>query len=377
MLAVVNKLLQDWFEELAAVIVTALVTIFLAVWSGFWKRARYFFLINVERYLNISREEALGIAKERVGARIIQVVPFRNRDSSHQYIAVLDAVPISIGDPFPYPKAAVKVLEGDEDIYQVLETELKVGDMFGPLRFGVLDVDQDGNKEIYTITRDGGTGWYGFQIQVYDTLTHEYYTLQGGGSYSDPSPEVEFSANTKEKKNLANWFRQEAAKLNLNVEKSEYDKAIQAWLRDNGRGFYEGQLKVRYFDGELTIGSTALCTVDDGEYIWRSYFKGAVLGYDKTKDASFVVYVPDNAYEWVSYLVSGKQYLWMSPRDKPLLALDKTHFTLRSLPIDKDSEDQSWLSEAVRKKPLPMLDDIDLQVEFEDFVTCEESAQIL
>jgi len=113
-----------------------------------------------------------------------------------------------------------------------------------------------------------------------------------------------------------------------------YEEAVQNWLRNNGRGFYEGSIEVRKYKGELPRPEQIICSVDDDTHRWVSYLKGPVVGYSKAEHAYFVVYVPWSAYGWVSNIIVGARYLWLGVgTNEGILVYDKKVGALKIMPV--------------------------------------------
>jgi hypothetical protein len=131
--------------------------------------------------------------------------------------------------------------------------------------FGVVDLDHDGDKEVYSIARSGGSGTYSFDIKLYDTLTRQAYVLEGMASYEDHAPQITLSQNIS-KTPIREWLLAKAHNLNMGKDEDgdELSKAVQYWVRDNGSGFYKGKLTVRQFKGQPHMdAASVVCTVED------------------------------------------------------------------------------------------------------------------
>jgi hypothetical protein len=184
---VTKKLYEKWIE----VTVTLLVGITLTGILLFGGKT----IDSFKRYYavsrNISQEEAIAVAREVIGANTREVIPFTSKDSDSQYIAVIAKPTPDQKNKSTLNRDRVYILEGINKVYRVLEIDLTAYDMFffnsneisnPSLRnlrekdylksiFGVVDLNNDGNYEVYSIYRQGGSGAYNFDIKIYEPLS--------------------------------------------------------------------------------------------------------------------------------------------------------------------------------------------------------------
>lgn len=376
-----KKIRNKWIET----VIATLVAMSIGGIGIFGKRLLESFRGYSSELRNISYEEAIAVAREVVGADTREAISFRNKDSKLQYIAVIAKAPDEEQLYTSRERMTIYILEGIRDVYQIHKTGMNAFDPFSSPSpssedtlekkrylqslFGVIDIDNDGNKEIYSIEREGGSGSYGFWIKVYDSPKKEVYELEASGEYSEPSLSTEISDNSSQKEGLSVWLRQKAKELILYYEEeNSYDKAVRDWIRSNGKGFYKGKVKIYEFPGKIPeSGASIGCKVDDGEFIWLSYFKGALFGYNKSRDVYFVVYVPWTAYDWIRSMVSGKQYLWLKEHSEGnrILAFHKRAQTLEVI-----STPESYVGDLQVKDSTLYLGDIRLTLP--DYINVED-----
>lgn len=372
------RLRDKWVQALIATLIGLTITAPLAfLWGiGITKAKTYY----AERQ-NMSHEEALAEAKENVGAKTVDVIPFRNVDSKQQYIAaVIDVPPKSQSSRNSSTQKSesednqcvellwnpnfrcyqIKVLQKPEGASpQVVDPGLVAYDShFGvatPEEYrnsllGVVDIDEDGNKEVYSkyrVTPSAGTGPYRIKINLYDSLTGESYELKGEAEVTSTSVHPSFTGK-RPKEEFSTWMNQQADTLVLFnqgkkaedeeweqlTEKERHNKEIRDWLENNGEGFYEGQLQIEEHEGQIPETDSSSCSADDGQFEWRTYFKGALFSYDKSSDTHYVVWVPEANYEYVGNMVAGKRYLRTDViKDNGLLAFDKEAQALVVIPV--------------------------------------------
>ena len=100
-----------------------------------------------------------------------------------------------------------------------------------------MDVDADGDFEIFTANRGGGSGAYG-DASLYDSLRRARYSAYGGTGYSSPTLEgVTLSKNLDDKKGVRSWIIARLEEFNLFNAADPLDVAIREWERRNGNGF--------------------------------------------------------------------------------------------------------------------------------------------
>jgi hypothetical protein len=215
----------------------------------------------------------------------------------------------------------------------------------------VVDIDEDGNKEVYSMYRSlpgAGTGSYLIKIKLYDSLAAELYELKGSAEPSSTTVNPRF-IGARPKEEFSTWMSQKADTLVLFdqgtraqdeeweqlTEKERHNKEVRDWIRDNGVGFDEGQLKIKEHEGQIPKSGASSCSIDDGDFEWRPHFKGALFGYDKFRDSHYVVWVPKSNYDMVGpSMIAGRQYLWFDLiKDDGLLVFDKGAQALRVIPV--------------------------------------------
>jgi hypothetical protein len=359
----VDRVQNKWAKSILGTISTTVILSFLTlVATTLYHEARQF----LSEIQNISQEEALAVARQNIGADTVDAIPFRNIDSDQQYIAVITKTPDDERPGCVPPVWTVHLLEGTEGMYhEVPDLRMKACDFKGVPNvdystyegnhfpewyrkklFSVIDVDDDGNKEVHSVVREGGMGsGYTFRVDVYSSLERRHYWLAAVGEFSSPMLTYDTSTNLAQNSKVAGWMQEKARNLTFNKpvgktttpdeQERLYKEAVEEWLRANGRGFYEGKVDVREHPGDIpSLGSTVACSVDDEGFRWLSYFKGALFGYDESRHTYFVVYVPYSEYGWVDRMVAGKRYLWLEVgTNDGILAFDKESRALKIVPV--------------------------------------------
>ena len=357
-LFLVDRVHNKWIRSLIGAIITALILTSLG-WAA--KTAYESSKLRLAEAQNISEEEALAIAKTYVGAPAIKAIPFRNISSDDQYIAVAATPPGSeCSTPNVICGRRIFLLEGtdlvettddprgsDIGYHKVPDLDMLARAIEIRPSFGVLDIDDDGNKEVYSIFRETSAGsGYAYEMKVYTSSEGELYWLRVSGEYSSPAI-LTYSSDIERNASIHHWMLKKAGELSYfqsgvpgeSAKIKPYRDAILEWLRDHGRGFYRGPLDIHEFRGKLP--PSAICGVDDGTYKWFSFFKGPVVGHNRSKDSSFVIYVPYSEYGSVDGMVVGKQYIWLSlATDGKIIVFDKESPALKTLQVPEVASSQ-------------------------------------
>jgi hypothetical protein len=180
---------------------------------------------------NIKHEEAMMAAKQHIGVNTVEAIPFRIDGSNQQYIAVSTEIPENTGPACVPPRWEIRLLAGAEGAYHVvrgLDMEAcnftgvpgvdystykgdRVPEGYRKTIFDVLDINGDGNEEIYSAVREGGMGsYYSFKINVFTVPERNHYWLSAGGERSDQSLPYDYSRNFRtEQKLVAGWNKEQ------------------------------------------------------------------------------------------------------------------------------------------------------------------------
>jgi hypothetical protein len=273
--------------------------------------------------LEISQETAMAIARRVVGANTLEVIPYSDKDSKHQLIAVLAKDPESICCPH---QAKIYLLEGIGQAFQMHDTGLTTvrdpSDLFPEgfpqekkseiSRWGLRDIDNDGVHEIFSIGFSYGSGAGGYDVQLYDPASQKTnYALISFVAGKPPSSiEIEVKSTVK-KKIISDWLLEQSNKLTEQVGLIDKNDETFIWEQNNGSGFYKGKVKLHEVEGQVNNKSNSVCTVRDGNLTWYSYYKGEVYGYDSKRNVHFMLYSPEYIYEWANTMIASKTYLWI------------------------------------------------------------------
>jgi hypothetical protein len=322
-----QKFKEEWNKKLIA---GAVATTLLVL--GFFGRSALDWLKRFNTEIqNVSQSRAVEIAKQYLGQTVSSALPFRNVGDSHQYIAA------TVGtDTHDLEGMRAFLLTSRDDKYEVriLQTTVmypqEQGER-GPVAFGLADVDGNGQNEVFTVFRDGGTGLYSIEVGLYDVSGSAYLARQSH-AYSDISFEPELSPNTSEKPKIREWLSAKGQEFMIaRIEPSSVSHEQTLWQQSQGAEFKGGIVRINEFPGKIPKGGSINCEVEDAEFIWISFFKGGVFAYNKKRNVHFVVWVPDSPYDATGELTSGEQYLWLGEPGNGAQIFDKQEHTLHAV----------------------------------------------
>jgi hypothetical protein len=367
-----NKLREKWIE----ILITTLVTLSFTFASLSWKALLGLVSDLKYEFNNISEREALRLAKEKFGIRALDAIPFRNKGDGRQFIAVaVDEYGYSDNDYSFY------LMSGSSGIYNSKQLPLvsitypginfypgkesaspfpfpsELAELYEPRAvFGVIDLDKDGFQEIYSISRThttAGSIVYSVAVFIFNTKDGIYYSAEaltipgsltfGNILYKPKSPEEpEIETWIRHKINLVAhllWFDQ----FPKNTGYSDYQSSVNQWITANGRGIsLSRQLSIMPISGKIPeSGSSIYCEIEDEQYKWISYYKGAIFGYNKQKNENYVIYVPENNYLFSESMLSGKDYLWLGLVNKQgIFAFSKAYQHFELIPFSEAPKEE-------------------------------------
>ena len=326
---------EEWKKKLvaSAVVLSFAILAFFGKTAVTWVRG----LLTGAR--NINDQQALRISRNYLGNNVVAAVPFRNVGDKAQYIAAVLAVD-GIGRP-------AFLLVGEDGKYEAIKLNPDVVDgekdeLENPKGlFGVVDIEGDGNKLVYTIYRWGGSGGYTVKVGLYDGRERVAYSVEEGGEYGDLDLLPEFSQSASARPAIRKWLADKAKELVIaRADLPGYVREANLWRQTNGAHFKAGLVHIQEFPGRIPDteadsdnGDSIGCKVEDARFQWISFFKGGVFGYDKERNVHFAVWIPDTEYHWIRELTSGDQYLWFGHDSKqPIAAFDKKEHVLHDHP---------------------------------------------
>jgi len=188
-------------------LVAGTISVTVAGFAYFGRRAIDFFFSRSP--VNMSATLALSVAHETLGSSVIKAIPFREKNSREQFIAVLLSG-TSERDP-----ATVRVLQGYDRIFEIQPTTITAFDELAtssghsrPL-VGIVDINHDGTNRVFAITRESAPDdpLYAIQIDLYDPTTRIVYSLLTGGGWDAATfGNSEVSSSAEKEPTIEAWL---------------------------------------------------------------------------------------------------------------------------------------------------------------------------
>ena len=327
-----RKFKEEWVKKLIA---GGVALSFLIL--GLFGRSALNWLKHIKAGIeNISKEQASQISKTYLGQGVVAALPFRNIGEDEQYIAALVATNDISREVGLGTNAYLLVSRDDKYETHKLPTKVSLGENTAEFRrsFGVVDIDNDGKNRVFTVFVSGGTGFYMIEVGLYDAHDQVSYTAENSNlTYTDTAFNPDFSDNLSSKPNIRGWLVAKGSEFVIaGINPTGLSHETNLWRQSQGEDFKGGLVQTNEFPGPIPVvdGPTVECEVEDAQFIWISFFKSGVFGYDRRRNVHFVVWMPDSQYNWVSELTSGEDYLWIGGDGKNAqFAFDKRqHFLL-------------------------------------------------
>jgi hypothetical protein len=141
---------------------------------------------------------------------------------------------------------------------------------------------------------------------------HLYSMSVSGGNGNINQPGI-VTDDVKNNKDIYDYLTQQistspkiAHTSQQNLDINDPTNAVQKWQLDNenvrtGMMNYAAPVKFTYYDANLFDqwnGTTVTGSAENSQYNIASYFKGVTIGFNKTTNKYFVVWVPSDMYEW-------------------------------------------------------------------------------
>lgn len=247
--------------------------------------------------------EALAVAKINVGADAEYAIPFTNQSKEGQFIAV--KVKRRTAPGF----SDVVLLVGFAGVYRKLNTDLVVGPWdTGRSSFGVVDINGDGDMEVYAAQGNWGNHAYGYQGKILEIRSNETYEFEVGGSLADIVPHtIAWSDNVQNMSGLLTWIVTFARDAH---PQHDFPSPIFEWYAANGTDFTEGVATTNMYPGKPPL-VTQNCVIEDTKHLWYlDAYWNVIYGYEKQTDKFYVVFVTNNPWFWVYDMYLGEQRLW-------------------------------------------------------------------
>lgn len=174
-------------------------------------------------------------------------------------------------------------------------------------------VSLGGKSYIYYTTTTSGSAAGTVTFNLWSPSEAHLYSMSvsgGNGNYNQPGV---VSDDVKNNKDIYDYLTQQIAASpavahtsDQNLDVNSADNAVQKWQLDNPNIWnammnYAAPVKFTYYSANLFDqwnGTTVNGTIENDHYKFVAYFKGVVVGLDKTQGKYFILYVPSDMYEW-------------------------------------------------------------------------------
>jgi hypothetical protein len=373
------KSINSWISKALFAAFSALVVVlFTPVNEKYLQPLRF----KIESYFfdqkEITREDALKLAKRFVGKGATVVIPFHNKGDPNQYVAVWADQAGSVCATYdedkqqcPYGNGplTINLLVGNGNAFEKVTTRVPALPnqvtaeyaLSSPGLFtanaGVTDWNNDGFMEIFSIADQSAmTAPQRLDfVSIYDTKDRSVVQLKvktppGTSEFvgsSDPKLRAWLSARHLETQTEVRegCDRERGGALSCVQPVASNDDAegmaefefidglTKDWNSNNGADFTTGPMRVQFSDMKVDVrNSQNLCEVDDGAYTIASLFKGPLLIWKRDGSQIAVLYNQDDSHHReVPAIIAGKTHYWLGlAAGEKIIAIDKASFETKA-----------------------------------------------
>lgn len=170
-----------------------------------------------------------------------------------------------------------------------------------------------GSYYAYFVTETSGSAAGTVMFNLFSPSDLHLYSMSVSGGNGNINQPGTVTDDVKSNKDVYDYLTQQIAASpkiahtsdqNLNV--NDPTNAVQKWQLDNENIWnamknYAAPVKFTYYDSNLLdqwSGTTITGSAENSRYKITSIFKGVTIGFDKTTNKYFVVWVPSDMYEW-------------------------------------------------------------------------------
>lgn len=179
------------------------------------------------------------------------------------------------------------------------------------------------NNYLFFTTVEQGSAAGSVFFTLFSPLESHFYTMSvfgANGNVNQPQP---ISDDVKNNKKVYDYLLQQIAVspkvahiTSQNLDANSPENAVQKWQLDNENiwtkitNFSATPINFTYYNEDLFNSWAGPNTVkeyytksitsqiENNQYKFVAWFKGVVIGYDKTQNKYFVLWVPSDMYEW-------------------------------------------------------------------------------
>jgi len=208
-------------------------------------------------------------------------------------------------------------------------------------------------EQLLLVGESGGTGASSTLLSLLNASTGSLVTLSFGHNHSGLYPEdeeelPENAAGAAHAEDLALLRRLKYAFGFTDAEVlasrgSDPELCWYFWRLDN-YPLGTRPLKARTYPGKPVCRASVNAELVDGDETYTAYFKAGVVAYDKRLNAHWVVYHPDDYYDWPTCLLRHGPYLVIGMRYGAVAAMDLTSRRLGVYQVLGKNEDVESLA---------------------------------
>lgn len=217
----------------------------------------------------------------------------------------------------------------------------------------VVDLLNDGNDYIFFVGIDGGSAFYNIYLYLLNPTTSDLlsYDLSFVGNASKPLPEIATSHNyfddtfQKEREFLESIKHEYGFISEEDIVKQSNNPAFAYyyWVKENG-STEEGIMQIRRYKGNDTNKSSLLFTIEDNSINYKAYFKAGVVAYDKKTDEHFVLFHPENMYDYPTVLKKYGHHLIIGTGGEGLVIVNVDNFHFKRYRNENDNLENMTVS---------------------------------
>ncbi len=185
---------------------------------------------------------------------------------------------------------------------------------------GTLDCPSDAEKVkvggsyyVYFVTESYGSAAGTVTFNLFSPSQGHLYSMSVSGGNGNINQPGAVSSDVQDNKAVYDYLTQQIAHSpkiahtsQQNLDVNSADNAVQKWQLDNENIWtamknYATPVKFTYYSTNLFDrwnGTTVTGSIENSHYQFTSYFKGVVVGFDKTQGKYFILYAPSDMYEW-------------------------------------------------------------------------------
>ncbi len=214
---------------------------------------------------------------------------------------------------------------------------------FNVREVGVVDLYGAGDQAVLLVTTYSGSGWHSAELRLIVPSAGKVVTLTLTESHqaTEPMTNVKTSANYSDPEFVAERTFLEEFKHRygyvdeqmVREHAGDIDYAAYFWAKAN-KGVTDGPITIRRLPGHHPQRASVNDQIADGDIVYTAFFKGAVWGYDKDADESFVVFHPDFYYCWPTELRKVGNWLLINTRGEGLVFVNTKSWLLKRADVN-------------------------------------------